>query len=147
MIFSVCCNLDGVNMVRSNHQISHAIVKPYCIVKPSQPLIGLIKIRNVLNIRRLFIIHCWGWGEGDFDFWLLKFNIPNSFVEKFAPLQWFWWKSYAAKSLPPEVNYESYLRNVGISLIFTKSIIQHKFYIDICIEITQKISIFSQAEI
>ncbi len=34
-----------------------------------------------------------------------------------------------------------------MSLIFTKSIIQHKFYIDIHIEITQKISIFSWAEI
>ncbi len=37
---------------------------------------------------------------------------------------------------------------LGMSLIFTKSIIQHvqyKFYIDIRIEIIQKISIFSRA--
>ncbi len=32
-----------------------------------------------------------------------------------------------------------------ISFTFTKSIIQHKFYIDIYIEIAQKISIFSWA--
>ncbi len=36
---------------------------------------------------------------------------------------------------------------VGMSLIFTKSIIQHKFDIDIRIEITQQISIFFCAEI
>ncbi len=34
---------------------------------------------------------------------------------------------------------------LGMSLMFTKSIIQHKIYIDIRIEIALKVLIFSQA--
>ncbi len=47
----------------------------------------------------------------------------------------------------PLVSILHYIYTLGMSLIFTQSIIQHKFYIDIRIKIALKVLIFSQAQI
>ncbi len=51
---------------------------------------------------------------------------------------------FSIRNLMPPVYLYIMVNLVGMSLMFTKSIIQHKFYIDIHIEIALKVLIFSQ---